>query len=245
MSLYSLEAIAFWGIYSWFDASNIGRIVTDDGRSPNLLYYSFASQLPLGGGGQPTGATRPLALFQSLLSIALFGIWVSLLVARAITPAPNSIILCPRAVVVSADRKLGVILVNATGSTVTDLTIRATLKIGRRHASHAELSLPYLKNSVLLAKLIPLEPDFPPGTSSYDPSEDGLKVSITGTLHGSIVSFSTKYVFTRIITADSDNFMDRPEFQNPNLRDLEFWQLFVQPVPGAISVHDAIMRGSP
>ena len=121
----------------------------------------------------------------------------------------------------------------------------ATLKIGRRHASHAELSLPYLKNSVLLAKLIPLEPDFPPGTSSYDPSEDGLKVSITGTLHGSIVSFSTKYVFTRIITADSDNFMDRPEFQNPNLRDLEFWQLFVQPVPGAISVHDAIMRGSP
>jgi hypothetical protein len=115
------------------------------------------------------------------------------------------------------------------------------LKLRRRHTRVHEISLPYLRDSALLVKGIDYDPTVDDVGSGYDPSEDGVKVAARCTVLGSNFGIGSKYNLTRVLVAATDDFMDRPEFQSPDLSSGVFWARFSQPFEGKF-LHDLLLE---
>ena len=162
------------------------------------------------------------------------------------SPDPQTLILSPVAFYLTDDQKFALLLVNASGVMVTDLSVSMVLKLRRRHTSLHQSTLPYLRDSALLVKGVDYQLAATNLGAGYDPTEDGLKVSVRCSILGMNFGVGKKYTCTKILVATSDDFMDRPDFQDPDLNSSEFWELFGNPMPGAACLHDiflAAVRG--
>lgn len=208
----------------------------------DLFFFALATQLPIGGASMdPVGICRWITIVQGIVGTAVFGIWVSLLLARLISPHPDTLILAPYAIFLVDEGKLAIMAVNTSGRALSNLTFGTVFKQRRRHVASTTESLPYLKDSVLLIRVIKVG-GFPPKYSEYDPSEDGLKVAIEYKSFVGGASVAKKYPMTRILIAENDNFMDRPEFQRPDLESSDFWRLFKEPTKPMKTIHDYVQR---
>ncbi|RKN38884.1 ion channel [Micromonospora endolithica] len=238
---YGLIAILYAVCYQLLAVAGLGEI-KEAGSFGDRLYYSFITQLSVDYDNlAPSGLSKPVAVTQAFAGTVLFGVLIAYVVLRITSPDPRTLLLSPVAIYLEAERKLAILLVNTSGIIVTDLSMSMVLKLRRRHTRLYEVALPYLRDSALLVKGLDYDPELDDIGAGYDPSEDGLKVSVRCSILGSTFGIGSKYSLTKVVVAPNDDFMDRPEFQDPDLTSREFWALFAWPVEDAVRLHDLLM----
>lgn len=204
----------------------------------NLVFLgAFLNIMPQGVQFTALGAV--VFLLQVLIGYFLLVVAAAFFVSKAIRPAPSTLILSRRAFYVVGAKRFGVLAVNTSSGTLTNLRFLAVFRFGRRHAEPAEFALPYLSDSALFFFLMDWELAGVEGTR-YDPNMDGLKVSVGGDLGNLRCSAFGKYLCEDIVVVSNTDFMDRPLFESPNLGSKEFWDRFHDPLGGRQSLHDYV-----
>ncbi|MEH0938214.1 potassium channel family protein [Micromonospora psammae] len=238
---YSVIASLFGVVYQILSYLGHGQVQNTQSFW-DRLYFSFITQLSMEYSSlDPTAWSRPVAVVQALVGTVLFGVLTAYVVLRVTSPDPKTLVLSPVAVYIKSEKVLAILLVNTCGITVTDLAISMVLKLRRRHTRLQTTTLPYLRTSALLVKGLGYDPVTDDIGSGYDPSEDGLKVAVRCSILGAGFGVDGKYNLTKVVVAENDDFMDRPEFQEPDLGSKEFWELFSSPVPDAQRLHDLML----
>lgn len=232
----AIEASVEVGLQHWLRVS-IFTSNNDYFDNAMTLFASFFNISP--GPASITPLGQHVFLINTVIGYFGLAICAAFFVSKATNADSDTIVLSDHAYYLLDSSTFGIMAVNTTRSTLTNLRVLSVFRIGRRHANTFEVALPYLSNSALYLMLSECEMDRA-RANEYDPVHDGLKVSVEAELNGLHFSISRKYLARQIIIMPNSNFMDVPIFEEPNLSNRWFWHIFHHPMPEAPTLDEKL-----
>lgn len=228
ISLLILECLFFTVLYYFSQRIFSQPLFSINKDFFDSLLFSLSVQTQTTGFDSVFGIAKYFSIFQVIFDKILWSIGVGYFTFKLLVPNINTVVFSKIAFYIPTEKKYCLLLVNTSNSILENLHFIFIEKINRRHKNTEEFALPYLKNSVLAIKIC--ESDLlNEKILTFDPEEDGLKISISLSMSFAQFSVSKKYDFFNVLIIDNTDFMDLPKMQNPNLNDPEFWNYFNNP----------------
>jgi hypothetical protein len=196
------------------------------------FYLSFATQLTIGAGNFiPEGWYQPVIIVQSIVGVALFGIWSGIAVTSFMTAHPKTIRFARWAGYDLHEERFFVLFVNRNVEYLSDVSITAIAKLGSVNPVRTAVNPPYVGRSVWPFGLAP-DPVEKLAATEFEP-DDRIKFGISGKAGDASFSRSCYYELSKVYVQNDRNYSDNEQFKDPKF-DTGFEEAFESRKPGAV-----------
>lgn len=200
------------------------------------FYVSFATQLTIGAGNLALdGWYQPIVIVQSIVGVALFGVWSGLAVTSFLTAHPRTIRFAKWAGYDLSREKFFVLFVNQNVENLVDVSITGIVKLAGFNPVRSAINPPYIGRSVWSFgfERVPIRrlasTELIPG--------DGIKFGISGKAGNASFTSWHRYELSDIYVQNDRDYANDEQFTDPKF-DAEFEEAFESRKPGAVHLKD-------